>query len=79
VLDFAKWLFIIRFPKNLRKSLKSLEMNSSRSYRISSPRQSAAACLRALSFEKAGGDASEHKQPVNRDTSTLDPGGGASA
>jgi hypothetical protein len=54
-------------------------MNSTRSYRIGSLRQLAAACLRSLSLWKAGVDAFEHKQPMNLDTNMFDPGGGASA
>jgi hypothetical protein len=54
-------------------------MNSSRSYRIGSLRHCAAARLRSFAFAKAGTYASEHKQPMNLDTNTFDPGGGASA
>jgi hypothetical protein len=54
-------------------------MRSDRSYRISSLWRFATARSRAFSFEKAGRGALEHKQPMNLDPNTFDPGGGASA
>ena len=44
-----------------------------------SPRRLVGGGLRSLSIWKAGVDAFGHKQPMNLDTTKLDPGGGASA